>query len=159
MLVRSSNIFVQDFSYVGLPTHYKRSRYSDWLRAGRPRSRSSSPYRVKNFLFSTSSRQALGPAQPPIQWVPGLFPLGLSSRGVKLTTHLQLVRRSRKYGSIHSLPHTPSWRSVYLVKHGVNFTFYLIHRVHGLYLNHAGFLVGLYCDHEDEGVMFRRKFS
>jgi hypothetical protein len=24
---------------------------------------------VKNFLFSTSSRPALGPTQPPIQWV------------------------------------------------------------------------------------------
>jgi hypothetical protein len=30
---------------------------------------------------------------------------------VKLTTHLQLVPRSRKCGSIHPLPHTPSWRS------------------------------------------------
>jgi hypothetical protein len=28
----------------------KRSRYIDWLRAGRPRDRSSSPGRVKNFL-------------------------------------------------------------------------------------------------------------
>jgi hypothetical protein len=30
---------------------------------------------VKNFLFSTSSRLALGPTQPPIQWVQvGFFP-------------------------------------------------------------------------------------
>jgi hypothetical protein len=51
------------------------SRYSDWLRVGRPRGRSSSPNRVKNFLFSTSSIPALGSTQPPIQWVPGaLFP-------------------------------------------------------------------------------------
>jgi hypothetical protein len=42
---------------------------------------------------------------------PGLFPRGESGRGVKLTTHLQLVPRSRKCGSIHPLPHTPSWRS------------------------------------------------
>jgi hypothetical protein len=48
-----------------------RSRYSDWLRAGRWRGRSSSPGRVENFLFSTSSRPALGPTQTPIQWVPG----------------------------------------------------------------------------------------
>jgi hypothetical protein len=47
------------------------SRYSDWLRAGRPRGRSSSPGRVNNFLLSTSSRPALGPTQPPIQGVPG----------------------------------------------------------------------------------------
>jgi hypothetical protein len=34
---------------------------------GRPRGRSSSPDRVKNFVFSTSSRPALGSTQPPIQ--------------------------------------------------------------------------------------------
>jgi hypothetical protein len=33
--------------------------------------RSSNPVRVKNFLFSTSSRPALGSTQPPIQWVRG----------------------------------------------------------------------------------------
>jgi hypothetical protein len=37
-----------------------RSLYSDWLRAGRPRDRSSSPGRVKNVFFSTSPRPALG---------------------------------------------------------------------------------------------------
>jgi hypothetical protein len=42
------------------------SRYSDWLRAGRPWDRSSSPGRGKSFLFSTYSRPALGPTQPPI---------------------------------------------------------------------------------------------
>jgi hypothetical protein len=36
----------------------------------------------------------------------GLFPWG-----VKLTTHLQQVPRSRKCGSIYPLPHTPSWHS------------------------------------------------
>jgi hypothetical protein len=40
------------------------------------RGRSSSPGRVKNFLFSKSSRPALRSTQPPIQWVPGLFPRG-----------------------------------------------------------------------------------
>jgi hypothetical protein len=53
-----------------------RIRYSAWLRAGRPRGRSSSPGKVKNFLLSTLSRPTLVFTQPPIQWVPG----ALSSR-------------------------------------------------------------------------------
>jgi hypothetical protein len=36
------------------------SQYSDWLRAGRLRGRSSSPGRVKNVLFSKSSKPPLG---------------------------------------------------------------------------------------------------
>jgi hypothetical protein len=70
------------------------------------KSGSSSPGRVKNFHFIISSRPALGSTQPPIKWVPGAL-----SR-VKLTTHLQLVPRSRKCGSIHPLPHTSSWCNV-----------------------------------------------
>jgi hypothetical protein len=38
--------------------------------------RSSSPGRVKNFLFSRSSRPALGPNQPAIQCVTGALPPG-----------------------------------------------------------------------------------
>jgi hypothetical protein len=55
----------------------------------------------------------------------GLFPL----RGVKLTTHLQLLPRSRIRGSIlvHTLPHTPSWRSAQLIKHRDNITFTVTH--------------------------------
>jgi hypothetical protein len=49
-----------------------------------------------------------GPTQPPIQWVPGALSPGQSGWGVKLTTHLQLVPRSRKCGSVRPLPHTPS---------------------------------------------------
>jgi hypothetical protein len=35
------------------------------------RGRSSSPGRVKNLLFSISSRPAMAPTQPPIEWVLG----------------------------------------------------------------------------------------
>jgi hypothetical protein len=52
-----------------------RSRDSDWLRAGRPRGRSSFPGKSKNFHF-ISSRPALGYTQPPIQWVPGVSECG-----------------------------------------------------------------------------------
>jgi hypothetical protein len=56
---------------VATPVPRQRSRYSDWLRAWRPRGRRSSPGWVKNSLFSTSFRPAMGPTQPPSQWVPG----------------------------------------------------------------------------------------
>jgi hypothetical protein len=53
------------------PSLGERNWYSDWLRAGRPRGRSSSPGRVKNFHFSISSRPALGHTQSPVEWVLG----------------------------------------------------------------------------------------
>jgi hypothetical protein len=33
------------------------------------------------FLFTTTSRIALGPTQPPIQWVPGALSLGVRLLG------------------------------------------------------------------------------
>jgi hypothetical protein len=53
------------------------SRYSDWLRAGRPRGRSSSPDGGKNFHFSAPSRPALG----SIQWVSGALSPGVKRPG------------------------------------------------------------------------------
>jgi hypothetical protein len=65
---------------------------------------SSSPCKGKNFLFSTSSRPALGSTQPPIQWVPGVKQPGREAD--------QPVPRSRIRGSLHPFPHTSPWRSV-----------------------------------------------
>jgi hypothetical protein len=48
-----------------------------WLRAGRPRGRSLIPGMIKNFLFSMSSRPALGPTQHSIQWVLAVISLGI----------------------------------------------------------------------------------
>jgi hypothetical protein len=47
------------------------------------------------FLFTTASRLALGPTQPSIQWVPGVLYPAKSGPGVKMTTHLYLVPRSK----------------------------------------------------------------
>jgi hypothetical protein len=69
------------------------------------------PVRSRIFLFHvvqtgsgvhpTSYRKGTG----------GSFPGAKAAGDVKLTTHFQLVPRSRKCRSIYPLPHTPSWRS------------------------------------------------
>jgi hypothetical protein len=69
------------------------SRYSNWLWAGRPRSRSLSPGRIKNLLFSKSSRPALGPIQPTIKWVPRAFSMRVKRPG-READHSKLVPRS-----------------------------------------------------------------
>jgi hypothetical protein len=56
------------------------------------------------FLFTTASRTALGPNQPPVQWVPGALSLGLKWPGVKLITHLHLVPKSKNAWSYTSTP-------------------------------------------------------
>jgi hypothetical protein len=47
------------------------------------------------FSFFLASRAVLGPTQPPIQWVPRVLSPWESGQGMKLTTHLHLVLRSR----------------------------------------------------------------
>jgi hypothetical protein len=37
----------------------------------------------RNFPFSTSSRPALGPTQPPIQWTPGALSPGVKRPGIE----------------------------------------------------------------------------
>jgi hypothetical protein len=75
---------------------------------------------LENFLFTTASRTALGPTQPPIQWVTGALSLG-----VKLTTHINLVPRSRMRGAIPPFPQYV-FMAWCLVKHRDNFTFCLL---------------------------------
>jgi hypothetical protein len=51
------------------------------------------------------SRPALGPTQPPVQWVPGVLSLGLKrGRGVTLTSHPHLVSKLRMNRSYTSSP-------------------------------------------------------
>jgi hypothetical protein len=80
----------------------RKNRYSYWLE-GR-----GFGFRVPvgASFISSPRRPDLSWGSSILQWVPEAL-----SRCVKITTHLQLVPRSRKRGSIHSLTHTTSWRS------------------------------------------------
>jgi hypothetical protein len=79
-----------------------RSWYSDWLRAGRTRARSSRPGGDKNFHPPCRPDRLWGPPSLLSNGYRGILPQGESRRDVKLTTHLQLVLRLKKHGPIHS---------------------------------------------------------
>jgi hypothetical protein len=78
------------------------------------------------FPIASVSRPALGPTQPPVQWVPGVLSAGVKrGRGVTLTTHPHLVPRSwmsRRYAS--SPPQAPPWRVEGLL---YAFTYIILH--------------------------------
>jgi hypothetical protein len=67
------------------------------------------------FLFTTASRTALGPTQPPIQWVPGAHSLGVKRPGREADhsppSSAEVKECVELY--LHS-PNTPSWRGAQL---------------------------------------------
>jgi hypothetical protein len=69
----------------------------------------------------TASRPALGPTQPPIQWVPGALSPGVKWPGREAVHSPHLVSRLRMCGAIPPLPNTPSWRGGSL-RTGTTFT-------------------------------------
>jgi hypothetical protein len=108
VVARSSSLFFVLCFY--LPSFFPPFILFPSLRSGRPRGRSSSPGRVKNFLFSTSSRPALRSTQPPLRRVPGaLFP-GVKRPGREVD-HSPPTSAQVKMWIYTSTAHTPSWRS------------------------------------------------
>jgi hypothetical protein len=83
--------------------------------------------RQRIFLLASASRSALGPTQPPVQWVPGERTSGVKrGRGVMLTTHPHLVPRLSMSRSCTSSPPPP------MCLHGMqrdSFTFFTKQRI------------------------------
>jgi hypothetical protein len=85
-------------------------QYSVCLRTGRPEF--DPQQRQIIFLLASASRLALGPTQPPVQWVPEVLSPGVKrGRGVMLTTRPHLVPTLRMSRCNTSYPpQAPSWR-------------------------------------------------
>jgi hypothetical protein len=64
----------------------------------------------KIFLFSTASRPALGPIQPPIQWIPGAISPEIKRQG-REANHTPPSSAVKNGGVIPPLPHMSSWHS------------------------------------------------
>jgi len=65
------------------------------------------------FLLTTVCRPALGPTQPPIQWVPGALSLGVK-RPRREADHSPSSAEVKNAWNIPPLPNTSSWRGAYL---------------------------------------------
>jgi hypothetical protein len=79
--------------------------------AGRPKDRISSPSKVKDFRFSTSSRPDVGPLQPPFQWVSGALSPGVKRSGCEVDHSPPASAEIKKTLISTSLSHASSWRS------------------------------------------------
>jgi hypothetical protein len=83
----------------------ERNRYSDWLRTARQRPGVRVLVRRENFFLSTTPRLIVGPTHHPIHWILEADFRVWSSLGLNLSTHLQLVARSKIHGCIHPFTH------------------------------------------------------
>jgi hypothetical protein len=72
-------------------------------------------------LCPTAYRLALGPNQPPIQWVPGCLSLWVKrpAREADPPSSGEI----KNGGAVPLLPYTSSWRGAQLIKYRDNFTF------------------------------------
>jgi hypothetical protein len=74
------------------------------------------------FLFATASETALGPTQPPIQWVPGALSLHVKRPGREADYSPPSSAEVKNAWSYTSIPHYVFMSSC-LVKHRDMFTF------------------------------------
>jgi hypothetical protein len=73
------------------------------------------------FLFTSASRPALGPTQPPIQWVPGALSLGVKGTG-REDNHLHPSRAEVKNAWSYTSVSPYVFMAWYIGKHRDKFT-------------------------------------
>jgi hypothetical protein len=84
------------------------------------------------FPFTNTPRMALGPTQPPIQWVRGALSLGVKQPGREADHLPPSSAEVKEWVELHlHSPSTTSWRGAQL-KHRDNVTLYL----HGVIIKH-----------------------
>jgi hypothetical protein len=67
------------------------------------------------FLLTTTSRTALGPTQPPVQWVPGALSLGVKRPGRETDQSPPSSAEVKGCVELYFHSHnTPSWRGAQL---------------------------------------------
>jgi hypothetical protein len=97
---------------------------------------------VKNFVFSASSRSAVGPTQPPIKWVPGALSLGVKRPG-READHSAPTSAEVKKTIYTFTPSRPSWPTAVAARSESTFLGLRTHgailitsiRLHGVVLN------------------------
>jgi hypothetical protein len=100
------------------------SRYSDWLRAARARldfQERQVPGIPGTFPPTTTSRQALGPTQSPIELISGALSPGVKRR--EETDHLPSSRLKRRVKNVLSYTSTPPY--VFAARHFNLFYLYI----------------------------------
>jgi hypothetical protein len=101
------------------------------------------------FLFTTASRMALGPTQPPIQWAPGALSLWVKRPGSEADHSFPSSAEVKEWVELylHS-PNTPSWCGAQLKHMGdFTFTFSLSHIVmYSVFLYNFQF-TNFFCEH------------
>jgi hypothetical protein len=77
----------------------------------------------KILLFSTASRPALGPTQPPTQWVPGAVSPEVRRQGCEADRLQQFTAEVKNGGVMPSLPNIFSQHGVSLIEYKGNCVF------------------------------------
>jgi hypothetical protein len=91
-----------------------------------------------NFLFTTAFGMALGPTQPPIQWVPGALSLGVKWPGCETDHSPPSSAKVKNTWSYTSTP-TISLHGVCVIKQGDKSTFLPL-ILHISHLSHACYM-------------------